>query len=189
MSSMYGSPTGAPSRLTASARSGDSIPKGYKKGSIQQFTPEQMELFQSLFGHAGPNSFLSKLAGGDEAAFGQIEAPAMRQFQGLQGQLASRFSGMGMGGRRSSGFQNTATNAASEFAQNLQSQRTGLQRQALLDLFGISESLLGQRPRENFLTEKKPGFLQSILGSLGKGGGNIAGQAGSLQLLKLLGMV
>src|SRR5882672_46659 len=105
MSSMYGSPTGAPPRLGASARTGDSIPKGYKKGTIQQFTPEQMDLFRSLFGHTGQDSFLSKLAGGDEEAFGQVEAPAMRQFQGLQGQLASRFSGMGMGARRSSGFQ------------------------------------------------------------------------------------
>ena len=28
---------------------GDVIPKGYRKGQLQQFTPEQMELFQQMF--------------------------------------------------------------------------------------------------------------------------------------------
>ena len=193
MSSMYGSPTGAPSRLSASARSGEAIPKGYKKGSIQQFTPEMMQLFEQMMGQLGPDSFLSKIAAGDEEAFSQMEAPAMRQFQGMQGQLASRFSGMGMGGRKSSGFQNTANNAASEFAQQLQSQRMGLQSQALRDLQSMGNQLLGQRPYENFLSEKKPNFLEAILGPLGAGMGQGAGEAGGMammmKLLPLLGLI
>ena len=167
MSSMYGA-TGAANK----------IPSGYRTGKIQQYTPEQIQLFQSLFSHLRPDSYLSKLAGGDEDTFSQIEAPALRQFSGLQGNLASRFSGMGMGARRSSGFQNTATQASSDFAQDLQSRRQGLQRQALQDLMGMSSTLLGERPYEQFLTPKKPSFLQSLLGALGQGAGQFAGSIG-----------
>ena len=52
-----------------------------------------------------------------------MEAPALKQFSGLQGNLASRFSGMGSGARRSSGFQNTSNQAASDFAQQLQANK------------------------------------------------------------------
>jgi hypothetical protein len=157
---------------------GDKIPKGYKQGQLQQFNPQQMQLFSQLFGNVGPDSYLSKLAGGDQAMFDQIEAPAHRQFQGQIGQLASRFSGMGTGGRHSSGFQNAGSAAASNFAQDLQSQRQGLQRQALQDLMGFSEMLLGQRPTEKFITPRKNTFLEdlgvSFSGGLGKGIGAAA---------------
>lgn len=154
MSSMYGQ--------------GNKIPKGYEQGRMQKFTPEQMQLFQSLFSRLGPDSFLSKLAGGDEGIFNQIEAPALRQFAGLQGNTASRFSGMGMGARNSSGFQNELSQKTSDFAQELQSKRMGLQSQALKDLMGMSEQLLGQRPYDDFLVEKKQKvpFWQQILGGI-----------------------
>lgn len=154
MSSMYGQ--------------GNKIPKGYEQGRMQRFTPEQMKLFQSLFSQLGPDSFLSKLAGGDEGMFNQMEAPALRQFSGLQGNLASRFSGMGMGGRQSSGFQNASGQMASDFAQDLQSKRMGLQSQALKDLMGMSQQLLGQQPYEDFLVKKeqKVPFWEKILGSI-----------------------
>jgi len=137
---------------------------GQRIESSQQYTPEQMQLFKSLFSHVGPDSYLSRLAGGDEQLFSQMEAPAMRQFSGLQGNLASRFSGMGLGGRRSSGFQNTATQASSDFAQDLQSRRQGLQRQALQDLMGMSNTLLGQRPYEQYGYEEEQPFWKQILG-------------------------
>lgn len=148
---------------------------GYKVNQLQQFTPEQMKLFQSLFSHVSPDSFLSRLASGDESAFAQSEEPALRQFSGMQGNLASRFSGMGMGARKSSGFQNTMTQANSDFAKDLQSRRQELQRQALMDLMGLSSNLLGQRPYDQFLTPKKPSFWESIFGGLGQGIGNMAG--------------
>lgn len=158
-------PMGATGASSGSRMTGfkDTIPKGYRLGQLQQFTPEQMQLFQNMFGQVGPGSFLSKLAGGEEGAFDQLEAPAMKQFGQLQGQLASRFSGMGSGARRSSGFANTMNQASSDFAQQLQSQRMGLQRQALMDLMGISESLLGQRPYERSLIKKQPSFWQQLL--------------------------
>lgn len=145
------------------------IPKGYEQGSIQQFTPEQMQLFKSMFGQVGPDSMTAKLAGGDQSMFEQMEAPAMRQFQGLQGQMASRFSGMGMGGRKGSGFQNTMNQASSDFAQDLQSKRMDLQRQAIQDLMGMSSNLLGQKPQENFLVEKQKPWWQELLGGAAQG--------------------
>ena len=154
---------------------GDIIPSGYEKGRLQQYTPEQMQLFQKSFGKVGPDSYLSRLAGGDEELFNEMEAPAMRQFSELQGGLASRFSGQGSGARRSSGFQNTSSAAASNFAQQLQAQRQGLQRQAIGDLHSMSQDLLGNRPYENFLQQKqqKQGFDWG--GAIGAGVGAVGG--------------
>ena len=148
------------------SNTGDVIPKGYNKGSLQQFSPEGMQLYQHLFSHVGPDSYLSKLAGGDQSTFDQMEAPAHRQFNEQISNLANRFSGAGTGGRHSSGFQNTATAAASNFSQDLASKRQDLQRQALMDLKGISDLLLSQKPQENFLVEKpqKQNFWGDILG-------------------------
>lgn len=155
---------------------GNKIPKGYSQGRIQQFDPQQMELYKQLFGNLGPESYTSRLAGGDEDIFNQIEQPALKQFGALQGGLASKFSGMGQGGRRSSGFQNTMNQASSDFASGLQSQRQGLQRQALQDLMSFSNQLLNQRPQENFLTKKD----QSSSGWGGLLGAGIGGAGGFL---------
>lgn len=187
MSSLIGS-TGATGRMSGNQMSGQSsgqmanrsagmgkTPKGYEK--FQQFSPEQMELFKSLFGHLMPDSFLSKLAGGDEETFNQIEGPALKQFSGLQGNLASRFSGMGQGGRHSSGFQNTSNQAASDFASQLQSQRQGLQSQAIRDLLGMGNQLLGQQSF-GYAPKQKSGwqdFLSSLGGGLGQGLGSLPG--------------
>jgi hypothetical protein len=157
----------------------DKIPKGYELGQLQQFTPEQMQLFQQLFSHLGPDSFLSQIAGGDQSGFEEMEAPAMRQFEGLIGQNASRFSGQGMGSRRGSAFQNSTNQITSDFAQDLASRRQSFQRQAIQDLMGYSNQLLGQRPQEKFLKEKPQSFGQQIFGSLmgglGQGLGSLSG--------------
>ncbi len=175
----------------------EKIPSGYKKATIQNFTPEQLELFQSMFSHLGPDSFLSKLAGGDQSTFDQMESPALRQFSGLQGGIASRFSG-GIGGggpgalssRRSSGFQNTMNQAASNFAQDLQAKRMGYQNQAIKDLMSMSGELLRQQPYEHALVEKqqKQGFNWggAAGGALGGVGGFlVGGPAGAFAGTKL----
>lgn len=148
---------------------------GYNIGSYQRFTPQQMQLFQQLFSQVSPDSQLYKLAGGDQSQFAQLEAPAHRQFSEALGGIASKFSGMGgIGGRKSSGFQNYTTSAASDFAEKLQSQRMGLQRQALMDLMGISESLLGQNPYETYFfpeKQKKKSFWEQLLGGVSEGVG------------------
>ena len=147
------------------------LQKGKSKGgltpfSMQQFTPEAMQLYQHLFSQLGPNSFINKLAGGDQGAFNELEAPALRQFGELQGNIASRFSGAGSGARHSSGFQNTMNQASSNFAQDLQSQRLGIRNQALRDMMGMSNQLLQQRPYEQFVAEKKPSFLKQMLAGI-----------------------
>jgi hypothetical protein len=157
----------------------EKIPMGYSKGELQQFTPEQMEIFKQMSSMLGPGNWLSKLAGGDEAEFEAIEAPQKRQFGEALGGMASKFSGMGMGGRKSSGFQNTMTSAASNFAQELGAQRQGLKSQAMKDLMEMSNSFLGQRPKEKFLTENPEEFgeklaltmINAIFGAASKGYG------------------
>lgn len=165
----YGQVTGPNGKV------GNKIPKGYRQGQTQNYTPEQMELYKQQFSHLGPDSYLSKLAGGDQSFFDEIEAPAHRQFNAAQGQTASRFSGMGMGGRKSSGFQNEMTAASSNFAEQLQSNRQGLQRQAIQDLMGMSNTLLGQRPYENFLYEKPQKQGGGWGGAIGAGVGGLGG--------------
>ncbi len=147
--------------------------KGYNVGQIQNFTPEMMDLFSQLMGQLGPDSFLSKLAGGDQSMFEEMEKPALRQFGELQGGLASKFSGMGMGGRRSSGFGNTMNQATSDFAQGLQSKRTDMRMNALKELMGMGNQLLGQKPYETTLTKKPPSFWESLMGAFGENLGSI----------------
>ena len=164
---------------------GNKVPKGYSSGQMQQYTPEQMKLFQQGLGNVGPQSYLSRLAGGDKDIFNQIEAPAMQQFSELQGGLASRFSGMGMGARKSSGFQNTMNQASSDFALKLQAQRNQLQNDAVMNLHNMSQQLLGNRPYQNFLVEKqqKEGMDWMGLGAAGlgaAGGFAVGGVPGAL---------
>lgn len=175
----YGGQTATGSALRGNAAGQpqirEKIPSGYRKAALQNFSPEQMQLFQQLFSQVGPDSYLARLAGGDQSLFGEMEAPAMKQFQELQGQLGSRFSGMGMGAQKGSGFQNAANQATSDFAMNLQSQRQSLQRQAIMDLMGISNTLLGQRPYDQFLSEKKQKQGSGWGSLIGAGLGGAAG--------------
>lgn len=188
MSSMIGSQglRGATGSMTgnklAGPYQGQKIGSGYKQGQLTNFTPEQMDLFQSLFSQVSPDSNTGRLANGDQSIFDQMEQPALKQFNELQGGLASRFSGSGggngpMSSRRSSGFQNVSNQAATDFASQLQGNRQNLQRQAIQDLMSMSQTLLNQKPYENFkiAPEQKKSFLDQIMGLFG----NMAGGAAS----------
>lgn len=161
----------APTRGGMSSQ--NKLPRGYELGRLQQFTPEQMQQYQQQFGNISSTSDLARMASGEEGIFNEMEAPAMRQFSQQQGGIASRFSQAGLGGRKSSGFQNFLGQQGADFAQNLQAQRQQLQRQALQDLMGYSNQLLGQRPEEQFLTDKKTPWWYSLI----QGGSPIAGGA------------
>lgn len=188
---MNPSATASQPRRRTGSFSGDVIPKGYQKkpAQLQQYTDEQLQLLEHSMGHVGPESYLSKLAGGDEETFNQIEAPALRQFNEILGGIGTRFSagsGAGsMGTRRSSGFQNTGTAAASNFAQQLQSQRQSLQQNAVKDLIGLSSELLNKRPYERSLVERqeKPKTNWGGLagGIVGAGIGLLGGPIGAIQ--------
>lgn len=180
MSSMQGSMGYA----GPNGKMGNKIPAGYKQGQLQQFTPQQLDLFQQAFSQVDPGSFTSRLAGGDQSMFEQMEAPAMRQFNELQGQNASRFSGMGMGARKGSGFQNSMNAVTSNFAQDLQSRRMEMRQQAIKDLMGMSSELLGQRPYDQFLVKKqqRPSLMQGLIsGGLAGAGAGIGAYYGGPQ--------
>lgn len=161
---------------------------GYKQVTMPTQNANQQQLTQLLHGLLGQQgggfqkglSQLAGMAGGDQSQFEQMEAPALRQFGALQGNIASRFSGMGSGARQSSGFQNTMGEAGASLAEQLASKRMGYQQQALQQLLGISESLLG-RPtfQSGFVPKKKP-FWQELLMGL-----NSAGAQGASTLAKL----
>lgn len=154
----------------------EKIPSGYKNFAVNQYTPEQQGLFGDQYAHLGKDSFMSRLAMGDQSGFDEMEAPALRQFGELQGNIASRFSGMGMGGRRSSGFQNTMNQASQDFAGQLQSKRQDLRRQAISDLMGMSNTVLGQRPQERGLVQKPKSFWENLGSGLSGGIGQGIGQ-------------
>jgi hypothetical protein len=153
----------------------EKLPGGYKRVNYQRFSPEQMDVYRQLYQYIQPGSFLNRLIEGGEEVFAEEEAPALRQFGALQQNLASRFAGMGQGALQSSGFRNEANQAISDFAQQLQSQRRGIQREALSDLLGLSSNLLQQQPYGSYMIpqKKKRSFLQKLLG----GAAPIAGAA------------
>jgi hypothetical protein len=82
-----------------------------------------------------------------------------------------------MGSRRSSGFQNASSAAASNFAQELQSQRQSLRQKAIQDLMGYTDQFLNQRPYETSLVENKPEEKGPALGGFGGVLGALAGGA------------
>ena len=149
-------------------------PRGYSAGRLQNYTPEQMQLFQSLFSHLNSGSYLSKLSQGDPSLFAEMEQPALRQFGELQSDIANRFSGRGMGSR-GSGFFNAQNTAASQFSQDLQSRRQQLQQEAIKSLLGMGNELLGQKPYEQLFVKNRPSFWEGLSGGLG----NLFGRAPS----------
>jgi len=155
---------------------GNKIPKGHALGQIQQFTPQMMEQLKYLMSvFSDEKNISSKLMGGDEETFQDIENPELRQFNEQQGALSSQFSGMGTGARRSSGFQNTSQQAASQFAQKLAMNRQNLQRQGSVDQFNMGTQLMGFRPKEKFLSERSPKSKTNWGGAIGTVGGGVIG--------------
>lgn len=171
---------------------GDNKISGYKLNQLSTLTPQQEQLFSRLLGGTSEGTerglgFLSNLAGGNNAAFEQMERPAYAGFDKLLGQIGSRYAQAGALG--SSSFQNAVAGAGSELSQNLQAQRSAIQMQALERLLGLSSGLLGQRSFENILTQKpqsnKRGVLGQLLGSvlpslLSDFGGGVGGSLASL---------
>ncbi len=181
---------GRPGRGSMGSRGsgGNKIPEGYEMGKINQFNPKQQKLFNNLTELAKPGSYLWRLMNGEEEAFEEGEAPAHRMFEEKLGQLGSRYSQLApgaMSAQRGSGFQKATGQLASDFAQDLAARRQDLQRQAMLDLRGLSSELLGYRPKEKFLVknqyqqeEQDSGgdFQQGLIGGVtGAGAGYLTG--------------
>ena len=168
----YGGPSGSLSKPKNIA--------GYKQVQLPTMQPQQYQLFNQLLSGAGRNvsgglDLLGGMASGQDEYFQALEAPYYRALQQAGGQLGSRFSGMGMGARGSSGFQNALAEEAGGLSERLGSQRLALQQNALQQLLQLSESLLGKRSFENALIPRKPSFLSQLLGTAGQTGSQIAG--------------
>lgn len=162
---------------------------GYKQISTPRLSPQQQKLFSMLFKGSRPGiqagvDQLSQMAqGGSPEYWQQLEAPALRQFGALQGNIASRFSQEG--GRRSSGFQNTLRGEGTDLAERLQSQRLQLQQDAITQLLGIGSDLLGTDLYDTQFAPKKKSFWQELLGS---SSGGIGSGLGAFGISKLMGL-
>jgi hypothetical protein len=136
---------------------GDITPHGYRQGQIGNYTPNQQELFKRQFEKVGPESYVSRLAAGDEKIFEEMEKPAWRQFQQAQGELGSRFAELApgaMSARKGTGFQNAAEQLSSDYALGLYSKRQELMREARHELREHTNELLGQRPFDKYVIAK-----------------------------------
>lgn len=170
---------------------------GYKALQMPNKSNEQMDIFKQLgAGSSGDiSSLLQQLrglaGGGDEETWGKLEAPALRQFGQLQGQIASRFSAGGggpgaMSSRRGSGFNNAQGGAAADLAERLQGNRLGLQQGAQDRLMQLYQSLLGENLFETSLVPKKKPWWQTGLEGLSGVAGTVGGTAGGIGLGKKL---
>ena len=152
-------------------------PEGYE--IFQNLTPEQMQLFQSLIPLLQEGGFLQRLISGDESAFADMEAPLMKKFGEMQGQIGNRFSGMGMGAQKGSGFNLAQNQGLQDFGEMLASKRYDISKQAMSDLMNFSNQLLNTQP--NSLHQKPRSFWEELAlasaGGLSEGAGQAGGSA------------
>lgn len=164
----------------------------YQQIQMPTKDPKAMELYQQIAQALGPHlkntvgNIGQMAAGGTEEQWNQLEAPAMRQFNQFQGNMASRFSGAGMGSRHSSGFQNTMTGASTDLAERLQGNRMNLQQNAQSQLLGLYQNLMGTDTFDTQFLQKQKPWWQELLSSLGPAAGQAAGSFSSTAgLMKL----
>lgn len=149
---------------------------------------QQLAWRDQIMGGIGPGTNaalqgLSGIASGDESYFKQLEAPAWRQLGQAQSQMANRFSGMGSGARHSSGFQNAESGLSSDFAQQLQSQRMGLQQNAWQQLLGMGKDLFNSDMFDTHFLPKKKSFWEEMFGNMSSGVGQGIGMLPYLAMM------
>lgn len=111
--------------------------------------------------------FLSRLLGGDESIFRELEAPALRQFsEQIVPGLAERYTAMGEGGQSSSAYQQQLAAAGARLAQDLAGQRAGYRMSALDRLLSQAGQTMQASPYD--LVPRTPGFFESGLGAIGR---------------------
>lgn len=187
MSSMYGASSATPSIAKVPGTGYNQITLGADPRTIKLWEQLMGGISPGLQGGLGRTSQLA--SGGSEEMWNQLEAPALRQFGQLQGNIASRFSGMGSGARRSSGFQNALGGASTDLAERLQSQRISLQQQAIRDLMGMSQTLLGTPLSDTALIPREKPWWQEFLTGIGGAAGQAGGLFGGMGAAKLAGFI
>lgn len=157
-------------------------PASYKR--LSNLDPQQQATYANLTG-ASQNAFgdaanyyrnLLSNQGGD---FEAMAAPEMRRFnQQIIPDIAEQFAGAGSGALSSSGFQNSAVNAATDLSERLGALRARLRQQAAQGLQGIGE--MGLRPfGENVYQQARPGLIDAIGPGIGAALGSFAGPFGT----------
>lgn len=159
---------------------------GDKLKKVKQFSPEQEKfmglLSNSLMGSKGQS-------GGFQDAFGLLrdyldpesdvyknfEAPYMQQFNDqIVPMLAERFAGLGGGmggGLSSSGFGQALSTAGSQLQTNLAQMKSGMQRQSIGDILGLSQNFMGMQPFGYERLQGGPGWIPTMVGAGMKGFG------------------
>lgn len=151
---------------------------------VSNLTPGQMKnqlLLQKaarrrgIKGGFGQSSdFYRDILENDPQSLQALFAPEMRQFnEDIIPQLAEQFAGMGAGGMSSSGFQNSATRAATDLSERLAQMRQGLRFQAAQGLSGLG--LQSLQPYSQY-TQTQPGH-EGFLSNIAPSAGTIAGTA------------
>lgn len=169
-------------------------PKGYSSYSQQTMDPQALQFRNQLMGAVQPGAikgadFLSRMAGGDQSMFEEMEAPAWNDYEQGMGAMGTRFSNMGMGAQNSSGFKQAMGGMAGQFAQNLHSQRMSFQQQAIKDLMGMSGELMGMKTMDSGLVKKPPSGWEQFLSMISGMSGQAGGIAGGMGMGKLFGFM
>jgi len=142
--------------------------RGYKTKMLPTMSPEQRGLYDQLYGSVRPAlgpavNQLAQTAQGSPQQFEALEAPAMRQFkEQLIPRLAEQQTSRG--GGRSSGFLNRLEQASGRFAQDLQSQRMGLQQNALAQLLGLGQNLMSTQTQQPYFQQRRSSLFKEGLG-------------------------
>lgn len=165
--------------------------KGDKMQKVEQFTPEQKQfmglLSNALMGGKGGQ------AGGFNQAFGLLqqylnpesdlyqnfEAPYLQQFQDQTiPMLAERFAGAGgpsggglSGALSSSAFAQSLGSAGSQLQTNLAQMKSGLQRESIADILGLSKNFMGMQPFGYQKMQGNAGLIPQALGGFAQGFG------------------
>lgn len=116
------------------------------------------DLLKSQFMQGAPDLYsqLRGQASGSPQAFAGLEGPLRQQFQEqILPQIGMQFGLTGT--NKSSGFQNTLARAGQQFGSDLAAQRASLQQNAMQQLLGLGNTLLGT-PTSQFALGKRPSF-------------------------------
>jgi len=131
------------------------------------------------------NEFFNSLFN-DPEFFNKFEAPAMRQFEEMGGELGNRYASMGSGGSTgSSGFRNLLGREAQNLATNLSAQRGQMQQGAVPQMLQYSQqpisnwqTMLQQalQPTQNTFQGPTSGGFGSLAAPFAQGAASIWGQ-------------
>lgn len=146
-----------------------SVP-GYNVSQLGLLDPQQQQIFQSLAGSLGGGlgpllGMLQEQAMGRGQAFEPGEQAATKFFRE---QVTPRIAEQqtAMGGARTSGMLNRLQEAGTGLAEQLAMNRQQLQQQAMQNLLGLSQNILGTKTQQQFFTPTRGTQLLHLLGQL-----------------------